>query len=213
MNRVFAAALAASVLAVSGCASSYYAAMAQMGWEKRDILVSRVKEARAEQAEAQTTFASALDEFRALVDINGGELEKQYDRMNGSYERAKTQAQEARTRIKSVNDVATRLFGEWEKELLMYESADLRRRSGEQLARTRVDYEKLYAAMNRAAEKMDPVLSLYQDQVLFLKHNLNARAISSLDVERTQIEQRVAALIAEMNAAIKEADTFIDAMK
>lgn len=213
MNRVLAAALAASALVLSGCASSYYAAMAQMGWEKRDILVSRVKEARTEQAEAQKTFASALDEFRALVAVDGGALEKQYDKMNASYERAKTQAQDVRTRIKSVNDVATRLFSEWEKELSLYESADLRRRSAEQLARTRVDYDKLYAAMNRAAGKMDPVLALYQDQVLFLKHNLNARAISSLDVERTQIEQRVAALIAEMNAAIAEADAFIDAMK
>ncbi|MBY0422133.1 MAG: DUF2959 domain-containing protein [Parvularculaceae bacterium] len=213
MSKLVAAVFVAAALGLSGCASSYYATMAKFGWEKRDILVSRVKEARAEQAEAQKTFASALDEFRALVNINGGELETQYDRMNASYERAKTQAQDVRNRIKAVNDVSARLFGEWEKELALYESADLRRRSADQLARTRVDYEKLYGAMSRAAAKMDPVLSLYQDQVLFLKHNLNARAISSLDVERTQIEARVAALIEEMNTAIKEADTFIASMK
>lgn len=213
MHRNFAAALAAASLALSGCASSYYAAMAKFGWEKRDILVTRVKEARAEQAEAQETFASALDEFKSLVGFEGGALEKQYDKMNASFEASKRQAEEVRGRIKSVNDVATRLFSEWDNELKLYESPDLRRRSAEQLGRTKADYDKLYAAMQRAAAKMDPVLSLYQDQVLFLKHNLNARAISSLDVERTEIEQRVTALINEMNAAIAEADTFIDAMK
>ena len=213
MMKVFAAALVAASLGLSGCASSYYATMAKFGWEKRDILVSRVKEARAEQAETQQTFASALDEFKSLVSFDGGELEKQYDKMNASFEASKRQAEEVRTRVKAVNDVATRLFGEWENELKLYESADLRRRSAEQLSRTRADYDKLYAAMQRAASKMDPVLSLYQDQVLFLKHNLNARAISSLDVERSQIEARVTALINEMNAAIAEADTFIASMK
>lgn len=203
---------AAAALSISGCASTYYATMENFGFAKREILVDRVKEARKEQAETQQVFASALDEFRSLVAIEGGQLEKQYDRMNASYEGAKRQAGEVRARIKAVDDVGQRLFREWNSELDQYESADLRRRSAEQLARTRADYEKLLAAMNRAAGKMDPVLELYQDQVLFLKHNLNARAISSLELEKTKIEQRVETLIAEMNAAIAEADTFIKSM-
>ena len=61
-------------------------------------------------------------------------------------------------------------------------------RSAEQLGKTRADYDLLLVKLNRAADKMDPVLALYRDQILFLKHNLNARAISSLDVERARIE-------------------------
>ena len=194
---------------VAGCASTYYEALERVGVEKRDILVDRVKDARGEQAEAQETFTSALEEFRSLVAVDGGELERQYDKMRISYENADKQAEKVRARITSVEDVGGRLFKEWEAELAQYESADLRRRSQSQLEATRVDYEQLVSAMNRAASKMDPVLSLYNDQVLFLKHNLNARAISALDLERTQIEQRVEALIEEMNAAIAEADAFI----
>ena len=194
---------------IAGCASTYYEALERVGVEKRDILVDRVKDARGEQAEAQETFTSALEEFRSLVAVDGGELERQYDKMRISYENADKQAEKVRARITSVEDVGGRLFKEWEAELAQYESADLRRRSQAQLEATRVDYEQLVSAMNRAASKMDPVLSLYNDQVLFLKHNLNARAISALDLERTQIEQRVEALIEEMNAAIAEADAFI----
>ena len=204
--------IAAMALALSGCASTYYGTLERFGLEKRDILVDRVKDARSEQADAQETFASALDEFRALVEVDGGALEQQYDKMNASYKRSQKQAADVRARIKAVNDVGDRLFTEWEKELALYESPDLRRRSSEQLSATRSDYTQLLAAMNRAAAKMDPVLELYQDQVLFLKHNLNARAISSLETETIKIEQRVEALIAEMNAAIAEADAFIESM-
>lgn len=207
------AALAVVALTVAGCASAYYNTMEKFGFEKRDILVDRVQEARGEQADAQEVFASALDEFRALVDIDGGKLERQYDKLSASYDRAKTQAADVRSRIDAVEDVGGRLFKEWRQELKLYENADLRRRSERQLIATENDYEDLIRAMNRAADKMDPVLSLYQDQVLFLKHNLNARAISSLDVERAEIELRVEALIEEMNEAIAEADAFIASMK
>ncbi|MEM9495975.1 MAG: DUF2959 domain-containing protein [Pseudomonadota bacterium] len=211
-TTLFRAALAAIGLASAGCATVYYDTMERMGFEKRDILVDRVKDARAEQAEAQETFASALDEFRALIGNDGGDLERQYDKLNASYERSKRQAADVRKRIKDVDDVSTRLFKEWEGELALFESADLRRRSSQQLSATRRDYDALHAAMTRAADKMDPVLELYQDQVLFLKHNLNARAISSLEIERTRIEEQVAALLEEMNAAIAEADAFIASM-
>lgn len=212
MKTLLRTLLAATLIATAGCATAYYGTLEKFGFEKRDILVDRVKDARGEQADAQETFASALEEFRALVEIDGGELEKQYDKMNASYERTKRQALEVRKRISDVDDVGKRLFREWEQELELYDSPDLRRRSSEQLSATQADYNQLLAAMNKAASKMDPVLELYEDQVLFLKHNLNARAISSLELEKLKIEERVEALIAEMNTAIQEADQFIESM-
>ena len=205
--------IACAVVCVAGCASTYYSALESFGFEKRDILVDRVESARTEQAEAQETFTSALEEFRTVVSVDGGDVERHYDKLKASYERSAKQADQVRMRIKAVDDVGGRLFREWEEELKLYESPDLRRRSQTQLNATRGDYDNLLRAMNRAASKMDPVLALYQDQVLFLKHNLNARAISSLELERTQIEREVEALIAEMNAAIAEADAFIASMK
>lgn len=205
--------IAAGLLAITGCASAYYGTLEKFGFEKRDILVDRVQDARGEQADAQVVFASALDEFRALIDIDGGNLEKQYDKLNASYERSKRQADDVRERITAVEDVGGRLFKEWRQELKLYDNADLRRRSEQQLQSTEGEYERLLVAMNRAADKMDPVLALYRDQVLFLKHNLNARAISSLEFERAEIEQRVETLINEMNDAIAEADAFIASMQ
>ena len=212
MSAIRFATLGILALALSACASAYYSTMESFGVEKRDILVDRVKEARGEQADAQVVFASALDEFRSLVIVDGGELEKKYDKLTLSYQRASKQADDVRTRIKSVDEVGKRLFREWNAELKEYSSPDLRARSERQLYETQSQFDDLMLAMNRAAEKMDPVLALYTDQVLFLKHNLNARAIGSLEAEATEIESRVTTLIEEMNEAIAEADRFIASM-
>jgi hypothetical protein len=59
---------------------------------------------------------------------------------------------------------------------------------------------------------MTPVLSAFKDQVLFLKHNLNARAVASLSDTVKGIEGDVGRLIAEMNASIAEANQFIEQM-
>jgi len=56
---------------------------------------------------------------------------------------------------------------------------------------------------------MDPVLATYRDQVLFLKHNLNAQAVRSLDTTSRTLQQDVSRLIAGMEQSIREADAFI----
>jgi hypothetical protein len=71
----------------------------------------------------------------------------------------------------------------------------------------------MMAAMRRAEGSMDPVLESFQDQVLMLKHNLNARAIGALKNELGSIEKETARLITDMQNAIAEADTFIRSME
>ena len=66
--------------------------------------------------------------------------------------------------------------------------------------------------MDKAESKMQPVLSAFQDQVLFIKHNLNAQAVASLQDELSSVENEIAILIAEMERSIQEADVFIQEM-
>jgi len=67
--------------------------------------------------------------------------------------------------------------------------------------------------MDAATASMDPVLSVFSDRVLYLKHNLNARAIAALDTETSSLEGDVARLIAEMERSISAADAFIKDMR
>ncbi len=205
--------LIALIVASTGCQSIKYRALESFGIEKRDVLSSRVEDARDSQDEAREQFASALEQFRATVTVDGGDLEDTYDRLNREFERSEARAQAVADRIEAVENVAGDLFDEWEDELDLYTDADLRRRSQSILDQTRQRYERMIAAMHRAEASMDPVLDVFRDQVLFLKHNLNSLAIASLREELADIEQATDHLIASMNEAIAQADAFIETLE
>jgi len=187
--------------------------MEKFGVHKRDIMVDRVQEARDAQEEAKNQFKSALQRFSTVVQFDGGDLEEKYTQLKDEYDRSSAKAQAVRDRITAVEDVAEALFAEWERELSQYTNVNLRQSSAGQLKQTRQHYNQLISAMKRAEQKIDPVLASFQDQVLYLKHNLNARAIASLKSELSTVEADVTALITEMEKSIKEANAFIRAME
>lgn len=204
--------LLSSVIMTAGCSGTYYKAMEGLGIEKREILVDRVEEARDAQDEASEQFADALEQFRSVVNFDGGDLEAVYDRLDDEYENSRSDAESVSARINAVESVAEDLFEEWQQELDEYSRADLRRNSETMLRETRQRYDQMMKAMRRAEKSMDPVLQSFHDQVLFLKHNLNARAIGSLRNELGNIERETATLISQMQQAIAEADSFIQSM-
>jgi hypothetical protein len=204
--------LALLLIAISGCSSVYYNTMEKLGYEKRDLLVDRVEDSRAAQEAARKQFESALDQFIAVTNYQGGDLEAVYRRLKSEYEDSAARAEAVRTRIDRVEQVADDLFAEWKAELDLYRDPQLRRSSARQLEQTRARYKQLIAAMHRAEKGMAPVLSAFQDRVLYLKHNLNARAIASLRGDRAAIESDIQTLIKQMNASIDEANRFIAEM-
>lgn len=201
------------LVALAGCSSAYYGAMEKMGVAKREILVDRVEKTRDAQNEAKEQFASALDRFLAVTKADGGELQQKYDQLNREFGRSEQRAKEVRDRIAAVEDVAEALFREWKGELKQYTNASLRRESERELDLTRRRYDELIRVMRRAAERMDPVLSTFRDQVLFLKHNLNARALASLTTTNRELEADITRLVADMEASIREAQQFIDTFR
>lgn len=197
---------------LAGCQSAYYSAMEKAGIHKRDILVDRVEDAKDTQQEAKEQFQSALEKFKSVRQFDGGELEAIYNDLNDEFERSQDFADQINSRIESIEDVSEALFTEWQGELEQYSNASLKSKSAAQLSETRRQYEKLIRAMRKAQASVEPVLTIFRDQVLFLKHNLNARAIQSLKGELGTIESNVGRLINEMNRSIDEANRFIETM-
>jgi len=195
-----------------GCQKVYYEAMEKAGYHKRDILTDRIEDARDSQEDAKEQFQSALEQFSSVIQFDGGDLQEKYDTLNLEFKRCEARSDEVSDRISSVEDVSGALFEEWEDELELYSSAGLRRSSEQKLRETRREYNKLIVAMKRVEKKIGPVLTTFRDQVLFLKHNLNAQAISSLRNELSMVEADVAALVREMESSIRAADTFIHSM-
>lgn len=201
------------LFSLAGCQTAYYGTMEKFGVHKRDILVDRIEEARDDQEATKEQFQSALEHFSAVTNFSGGELEQYYKKLNAELERSEARANDVHESIKAVEEVAEALFKEWELELESYTSDSLRRQSSQQLTDTRVRYGKLIRAMRKAELKIEPVLVPFRDQVLFLKHNLNAQAIASLQNQLVTIESDVSVLVKEMEASINEANTFIGSLK
>lgn len=209
MKRRAAVLLLLASTGLAGCQSAYYAAAEKVGFAKRDILVSRVESARDSQQDAKEEITDALAEFRKVVAVQGGELEKRYDALSAQLGDSERAANEVRDRVDAVEDVAEALFKEWHEELGQYSDASLRAKSDRQLRATRARYDQLMTAMRRAEGKLEPALRPLRDQVLYLKHNLNAQAIAGLKGEVAQVDAQVTQLVAELDRAIAEADRFI----
>ncbi len=203
----------AATLFTWGCQTVYYDTMERMGIHKREILVDRVEEAQESQEVAKEQFADALEAFRATVTVKSSKLIDTYKKLQKEYNNSVMRANDVRGRIAAVKNVAEALFEEWESELNEFSSDNLRNASATQLKTTRREYETLVKAMEKAESKMDPILIVFNDQVLFLKHNLNARAIASIQDEVTTMEAEVANLITDMNLAIAEAEAFVKQLK
>ena len=196
-----------------GCSKAYYGAMEKVGVHKRDILIGRVEDARDAQSDAQEQFKSALEQFSAVIQIQETELKKAYDKLNAEYEESVKAAEDVTDQIDKVEDVAQALFEEWEGELALYTNDNLRRTSKRKLADTKSKYRDMLASMHRAEKSMEPVLNTFQDNVLFLKHNLNAQAIASLKSEFSNLKGEIDGLIKNMNDAIARSNKFIADMK
>lgn len=205
--------LLAIPFAFSACDTAYINAMDKMGYAKRDILSSRVKSARDAQAEAKKDIQSALDQFGQVVAYQGGDLEATYKKLKSELQSSEDSAETVRNRIEAVENVADSLFAEWKTELGQYSNADLRRKSEAKLSQTKSRYNDMLGAMKRAEQRIDPVLRPLRDHVLYLKHNLNARALAAMKGELVKVDAQVDQLVREMNRSIAEADKFIQTME
>ena len=194
-------------MGISSCQSTarkvVYAAWEKVGIEKRDLLKDRITDAKNDQKKAGETFSDALERLRAVYQVDGGELAKAYDKLKASYEDAEADAKKVHTSIIKVETVANDLFIEWKQEDEEIKTPELKAKSREKLSETKSRYQDLHTSLKTAESRMDPVLSAFKDQVLYMKHNLNAEAIASLRGESLSIEKDIKLLIERMNKSIE----------
>ena len=201
------------ILSIVGCQSAYYSAMEKVGKHKRDILIDRVESATDSQKEAKEKFNNALEQFSALVYFDGAELQQQYEMNNDHYHTSKIAADDVTERIDAIENVAEALFNEWYNELDQFTNQSLKRQSQSRYRETQNRYNAVIKSMRNAEKRMQPVINALKDNMLYLKHNLNAQAIGELKTEYKVIKQDVERLISEMNNSINKSQTFIDSLK
>jgi gas vesicle protein len=199
----------ALALAMSGCSSLYYSSMKKLGKEKRDILVSRIVAGKEAQEEASKQVKTAYEAFKELTNFKGGDLEKVQKSLAKEFGDVEDRANNVSDRIASIDKVGQDLFHEWGTEIEQMSDNQLKSDSRKLLRETRDRHQKLMKQMKSSESKLKPVVQAFRDQVLYLKHNLNARAINSLKKTVIEIDDDIAALIKDIEASNQEADRTI----
>lgn len=211
-RRAARAAAVATLALATACSAAYYGAWERLGREKRDLLRHHVEDVKEEQQAAGEQFQDALERLRAVYGSSGSDLERRYDALRAEYEDAQKRAEALRARIRRARTTADDLFAEWQDEIGTMQDEALARRSREQRAATQRRWRELEAAMQRSEKSMEPVLVRLRDQVLALKHSLNAQALGRLEGEVDAIDRDVGALVADLRRSIAEADAFLAAL-
>lgn len=183
-----------------------------LGDHKRDIVVVQVDQACQSLKESRDQFVDALEKFKLIVKHEETSLDHRYQQLKKRYDQCRFKAEQVSQRIKAIEAVSDALFAEWEAELELYSNRVLKARSQQQLKKSRQQYGRLLKALQIAESRMHPVLAGFQDQVLFLKHNLNAHAIAALRHEFVDIGVDISKLIEVMERTIAEASQFVSVL-
>lgn len=215
MKNIFI--ILASTIFLLGCQSAInkaarntkYSVYEVVGIEKRDLFKKQVGKVKDGQEETGESFKDALDKLKEVYAFDGGKLEKRYRSLNSAYEEAEEDAKDVEGRIAQLDTIAQDLFSEWKKEIQEIKTASLKNQSQQKLNETESKYRAFFNNLKSSEAKMKPVLGKLRDQVLFIKHNLNAKAIAGLKTESLKIQGEIESLIQEMNVSIEQADQVI----
>lgn len=190
----------------------YYSTRESIGDHKREIVVYQVEQACISLQETKEEFEETLERFKSLVCVNDSGLDHRYNLLNRQYQFCRSKSDAVSNKIRAIQEVSEALFIEWESELDQYSNRALRNSSKQQLKAAKQNYTRLIKAMQRAESKIHPVLAAFKDQVLYLKHNLNSRAIAALQHEFIEMSVDISQLILAMEQTIQEASRFFSTL-
>ncbi len=183
-----------------------------LGHHKRDIVVIHVDQTCQSLQATKDQFEDALQQFKNIVHVEKTSLEQRYKLLRRQFEFCKSRSDEVTQQIITIEEVSISLFKEWEQELEQYNSRALRSISRKQLKTSKQQYSRLIKTMHKAESRIQPVLAAFKDQILFLKHNLNAQAIAALQHEFVEIGIDISQLIEVMEITINEASQFVSTL-
>lgn len=201
------------ILSSTGCNNSLgYDIQEAMGTPKRQVLLSRVQDTRDSMKETKKVFASAMLQFGSVYKESGSKLENKYVILKKEYDACNSKASSLRSQIANVKSIGQVLFQEWQKELDQFTNEQMRKLSEVKMQQTREKYVAMTDSMDRVSARMSPVMSSMSDQLLNIKHSLNALIVVSLEEELIQLRGQMDNLMAEIDASIENCNSFIGSM-
>jgi chromosome segregation ATPase len=200
------------VILSTSCSTVYYNFWEFLGQEKRELLQTELENITEDQSDVKEDFQDTLTKIRSEYSYKEGSLEKTYDELSGDYKSLNSQAENLSKRIVKAQDIASDLFQEWKEEAWKITNIEFRKESLKKRVSTMTKFKVTVKAIKAVESNMQRVLTKLNDRVLYLKHNLNAKAIGKIKIELKNIEGEIVALIKQINRSNDQANSFIKEM-
>ena len=202
----------AALLLLQGCSQVYYSTWEMLGKQKRDLLRDNVEDLSTDQKEVQEEVQDALSRLRTLYGSPPEKLAQVYDDLKSDYDSAKSKAAALHARIEKVDEIADALFSEWDTEIGILKTPKYKHDSRRKLQQTKQKYAKLETSVRKAEKGLTPVLAALEEQVIYLKHNLNAQALGGIHGELRSIESEIKTLGSALQNSIQESQSFVNTL-
>lgn len=193
-----------TAVTLSGCATS--------GPKETAKLVSHVEDSRRALQVAEAQIRSTFETAYALDRTERGNLQSDFQRLNGEIKLSNEKLEEFRKHIAALDKISASYFTAWAAELDKYQTEEFRARSESRLEETRGRYNELLTAMQRANEKFTPFIAKLHDLSLYLSYNLNPTGVASVKENVDAINYDATDLYTAIDAAVRQADVFADSM-
>jgi hypothetical protein len=167
--------------------------------EPHGALVHSVERAEDELQEASDDFAEAMRLFAELTAPQALNLEALSDDFSDAVKACGKRSRELDDRIAAVQEESDELFGGWSAELQEFALDSLRKKSEAMMLETKGRTDRVTHALEGTRARMSPVLKKLCDYALFFHHNLNARAIATLQDTYGDFDAEFAALRGELD--------------
>lgn len=202
----------AIALSSLGCQRAYYSAYYKfwesLGREKRDLLVSELAKTNDEQDGLKKQLAGTLQRIRTQYRFDEGSVGKTYDSLSSDYQEADRRSKALHERVDAVRHIAEDLFREWKREANQIDDAPMRNASLSNLELSQAHFSATSAQLAEVEKKIQPVMKQMQNHVYFLKHELNARAVGSLETKLKSMAPEIEQLIRSLEQSIGTAKQF-----
>lgn len=200
---------ALSLFFLCSCTTVYYKSWELLGREKRDLLSSNIESLKGEQEDAKEEFSDVLERMRSEYVGEKQSLAETYSDFKSDYDDIKDEVDDVTSRLNRIDGLAKALFKEWLVEANEFDSREYRRKSLAKRGETMRSFNK-YMKSTRALEAgMNQSLKSLQDEVVFLKHNLNSQIVSQFNVKLATLEKDMEKIIGKIEKSIEGTDSYI----
>ncbi len=200
---------AVALALLASCQGMHVAFLKFGSADRKEALIAEVRKVQELQYETEEDFVATMGLFRQLVEADAEQLEKLYGDLRDGVDDCQGDVEALEKRVASVESLATKLFEEWRAELELFTHPDVRVKSETMLEDTVERYARLREALLRSQQALEPVQAAFQDYVLFFNHNLNPRAIATLEDTYPRFIEDVTKLKGLVEEAVVETDEFV----